>query len=100
VLGWAIHEMQWRGNYDEQGLREPGIREIFTDPASPAARSWLALWEVEYIIVGNPERQYLREQCSLSERACNLAQIETELASVFRPVFQQGTVTIYQVPDR
>lgn len=100
VLGWAIHEMQWRGNYNEQGLREPGIQEIFTNPATPSARSWLALWQVDYIIFGNPERQYIREQCSLPERTCDPAQIELAFASVFRAVFQQGSVTIFQVPDR
>ena len=44
VLGWAIHEMQWRGSYTEQGRREPVIAEIYTTARrfirpEPAARA-------------------------------------------------------------
>ncbi len=29
VLGWGGHELQWRGNYDEAGKREPDIDKIY-----------------------------------------------------------------------
>lgn len=99
VLGWAVHQMQWRGSYDEQGKREPAIAVIYTDPTSAEARSWLNVWQVDYIIFGEPERDYIREQCSQAERYCSPERIEEAFNLAFDPVFNAGRLTIFAVPQ-
>lgn len=98
VLGWAIHEMQWRGTYTEQSHREEGIARVFSAPASPEAQAWLKTWQVEYLILGEAEHTYIRELCSRPEQPCNPKQVEEELARLYRPVFHQGQTTIYRLP--
>lgn len=100
VLGWAIHEMQWRGAYTEQARREEGTARVFTAPASPEAQQWLRTWQVEYIILGEAEHAYIRERCSRVEQPCNPDQVESEFARLYRPVFQQGQTTVYRLPPR
>lgn len=98
VLGWAIHEMQWRGTYAEQARREEGIARVFSAPASPEAQAWLRTWQVEYLVVGEAERTYIRELCSRLEQPCNPQQVEEDLARLYRPVFHRGQTTIYRIP--
>ncbi len=57
VLGWAGHEGQWRGDYDEQGRRKADIDQIYSTLDSNAARELMRQYKVEYVIVGAPERE-------------------------------------------
>lgn len=98
VLGWAIHEMQWRGNYTEQGRREPLIAEIYTTPDAPTALTRLQELGVNYIILGTPERDYIREQCSNANQLCNPAAAEEKFARAFVKVFESGSTSIFAVP--
>jgi len=99
VLGWSLHEMQWRGTYTEQSRREAGIAQVFSAPSSPAAREWLKTWQVEYIILGEAEHTYIHELCSRVEQPCNPVQVEEELAHLYQPVFHQGQTTILRLPS-
>ena len=60
LLGWGGHELQWRGNYDEPGRREPDIAAIYqtTDPARKAAL--LDAYGIDYVYVGPLERAMYR----------------------------------------
>jgi YYY domain-containing protein len=98
VLGWAIHESQWRGTYDEQGKREPDIATIYTTKDGQVALDLLHKWNVKYIILGNPERSYIEQLCTTVTRNCNTMTALRKFDSLFTPVFSQGTVTIYAVP--
>ncbi len=84
VLGWAGHEHQWRGSTPEPGLRDPAIREIYTQKDWLQARELLNQYGVEYIYVGNLERDTYGTQ-GFDKFAENL-----EVA------FENGTVTIYR----
>ncbi|MFN2108076.1 MAG: DUF2298 domain-containing protein, partial [Anaerolineae bacterium] len=57
VLGWAGHERQWRGNYDEPARRGVDLETLFTtlDPAE--AQPILERYNVSYIYIGPVERQ-------------------------------------------
>jgi YYY domain-containing protein len=98
VLGWAVHESQWRGNYDEQGLRDPDIAAIYTTSDGQIALDLLRKWDVSYIIVGSPEISYIQRLCSQPERGCSLNSALRKFDRVLQPVFNQGQVTIYKVP--
>jgi YYY domain-containing protein len=98
VLGWAIHESQWRGNYDEQGKREPDIVTIYTSGDSNTTLDLLRKWQVDYVILGSPERSYILRMCADGSRRCNLATSLSKFDQSLVPVFREGSLTIYQVP--
>lgn len=98
LLGWAVHENQWRGNYDEQARREPDIAMIYTTSEGQTALDLLHKWNVSYVIVGSSELSYIRQLCSQPARACTLSMALRKFNQVLQPVFTQGGVTIYKVP--
>ncbi len=56
VLGWGGHQLQWRGNYDEPGRREPAVEEIYSTLDLSRASSLLDEYDVTYVYVGELER--------------------------------------------
>ncbi len=98
VLGWAVHESQWRGSYVEQGKREPDIATIYTAPSRQQVLDRLHRWEVDYVVVGPPERRYVEALCRAEERTCSGAQALQRLDRFLQPVFEKGQTTIYRVP--
>jgi YYY domain-containing protein len=98
VLGWAVHESQWRGNYDQQGLREPDIATIYTTSSGPIALDLLHKWDVSYVIVGSPELTYIQRICAQATQGCTMNNALKKFDLVLQPVFNQGQVTIYKVP--
>lgn len=98
VLGWSLHESQWRGNFDEQSVREPDIATIYTTKDAQLALELLHKWGVEFIILGDAERSFIQELCNDSARSCNLTVALRKFELVLQPVYSQGAVTIYQVP--
>ncbi len=98
VLGWAVHESQWRGDYDEQGRREPDIAAIYTTSDGQTTLDLLHKWQVSYLILGKPEMDYIQQLCSQPERGCTLGTALRKFNLILQPVFTQGQVTIYRVP--
>jgi uncharacterized membrane protein len=98
VLGWAVHESQWRGSYDEQGRREPDIATIYSTADGHVALDLLHKWNVTYVILGNSELSYIQHVCSQPERLCTTSTALRKFDQVLQPVFSQGQVTIYEVP--
>jgi len=91
VLGWALHEDQWRGSYEEQGRREADIEAIYStivhvDDDAERVLALLDKYGVTYVIVGPTELARYPQ--------AGLAKFDWLL----EPVFSQGAVTIYQVP--
>jgi uncharacterized membrane protein len=97
VLGWSLHEGQWRGNYTEQGKREPDIATIYTTHDGQQALGLLHRWKVDYVIVGATERRYVEQLCSAPDRHCRPAEALKKFDALLKPVFKQGRTTIYQV---
>jgi YYY domain-containing protein len=85
VLGWPMHEAQWRGTYDPQGTRQDDIRRLYETSKWDEAQTILAQYGIRYVFVGTLER---------STYHINDAKFQAHLL----PVFQQGQVTIYEVP--
>ena len=98
VLGWAVHESQWRGNYDEQARREPDIITIYTTSDGQTALDLLQKWHVSYVILGASELSYIQRLCSQPDHACTLSMALRKFSLVLQPVFSQGQLTIYKVP--
>jgi uncharacterized membrane protein len=98
VLGWAFHESQWRGNYDEQARREPDIAAIYTTSDAQTMLDLLHKWNVSYVILGSPEMTYIQNVCSQSGSACTPSTALRKFDQLLQPVFSQGQVTVYKVP--
>ncbi len=84
VLGWPGHEGQWRDNA-LQGTRRDDIQTLYTTPDWSTAQAILQRYNIRYVYVGNLERSTY----PVNEEKFNL---------FLKPVYQQGTVTIYEVP--
>jgi YYY domain-containing protein len=98
VLGWGGHESQWRGNYLEPGKREQDIQAIFSGSDGALTLELLRKWDVKYVIVGQTELDYIQHLCSDANRACSLPRVLRNFDATLTPVFQQGNMTIYEVP--
>ena len=86
LLGWAGHERQWRGNYDEQARREPDIERIFTTTNPEEVLPLLEKYDIRYVYVGPVERARYP--------ASGLSKFDALMEVVYR----QGEVTIYYRP--
>jgi uncharacterized membrane protein len=98
VLGWSLHESQWRGDFVEQALREPDIAAIYSTKDPQLALDLLKKWDVEYVILGNPERNFIQQVCEDPARACNLTVALRKFDLFLEPVFTTDSLTIYKVP--
>ena len=84
VLGWGGHELQWRGNYDEAGRREPDITKIYTSRDDQETLTLLDKYAISYVYVGPTERSLFP--------AVSLQKFDTLMDVAFR----QGNVTLYR----
>jgi uncharacterized membrane protein len=84
VLGWPGHEGQWR-DQALQGSREQDIETLYTSNDWIAAQDIINRYNIRYIVVGNLERSTYHMN-------------EDKFNRFLKPVFQQGNVTIYEVP--
>jgi YYY domain-containing protein len=98
VLGWAGHEGQWRGNYDQQSIREPDIATIYSTSDVSTMLDLLHNYNVEYVILGTPERNYITNVCQQAGAGCTLSSALRKFDQVLQPVFSQGQTAIYKVP--
>ncbi|TKJ28291.1 MAG: hypothetical protein CEE40_11805 [Chloroflexi bacterium B3_Chlor] len=85
VLGWGGHELQWRGNYEEPGKREPDIEALYNSPDPGQTSSLLDKYDISYVYLGSLERSTYRITQPVVEKFENLMDV----------VYQQGDVTIY-----
>jgi uncharacterized membrane protein len=84
VLGWPGHEGQWR-DYALQGARNIDIEMLYTTPDWTATQQIIKDYSIRYVYVGNLERSTYRVN-------------EEKFGLFLKPIYQQGSVTIYEVP--
>jgi YYY domain-containing protein len=84
VLGWPGHEGQWRDNA-LQGTRRDDIQTLYTTPDWSTAWEIIQRYNIRYVYVGTLERS----SYPVNEEKFNL---------FLKPIYQQGNVTIYEVP--
>jgi len=94
VLGWIGHEHQWRGDYDLFAPREGDIAQLYCATNWPDTETIINQYGIRYIVVGDLERTtYIP-----GTNNCPSGLSEGKFQHYLEPVFQQGNVTIYQVP--
>ena len=89
LLGWGGHELQWRGNYDEPGKREPVISEIYTSLDMAHTRELLNQYDIDYVYVGQLERDKFRIG----------QQVLTKFDHLLQRVYESPNVIIYGMAD-
>jgi YYY domain-containing protein len=86
LLGWPGHESQWRGGGEEMGTRAQDIDRLYSTGSWTEAAQILSHYNIRYIYLGALQRTtYLVNDAKFNR--------------FLQPVFQQGQVTIYEVPD-
>lgn len=89
VMGWANHESQWRGGYEEIGSRPDDVKTIYSSPSWDETLLILEKYHVRYIYIGGMERgTYDVDDL-----------VDIKFQKYLKPVFQNSTVTIYEVPE-
>jgi uncharacterized membrane protein len=85
VLGWPGHESQWRGTSEPQGTRQDDVALLYSTPDWTSATEILHKYDIRYVYIGD------------LERSTYTLHDEKFVLNLLR-AFQQGTVTIYEVP--
>lgn len=57
VLGWRVHEWLWRGGFDIPSQRTEEVQIIYLDPDSLNSQQLLKRYNIEYIFIGEKERE-------------------------------------------
>ncbi|HID33093.1 MAG TPA: hypothetical protein EYP25_00715 [Anaerolineae bacterium] len=86
LLGWGGHELQWRGNYDEPGRREPLIQIVYEGRDLDRIPAIVEEFGIDYLIVGPKERQ----QYHITPA------IEKAYLRLWEPLFTSGPYTVYR----
>jgi uncharacterized membrane protein len=94
VLGWDGHEHQWRGGFEEMGSRASDIQRLYGTSIWVEALGILQQYDIRYVVVGNLERAAY----AAGSKGCPRGLDEGKFMFSFDVVFQQGGITIYQVP--
>jgi len=89
VLGWTSHTVSKGFNWSEVQQRAKDIDTMYREPGSDEALAALNRYRVVYIIVGDVER--------LTYPDCDLTAQFTSRPDLFRTVFAEGDVTIFQI---
>lgn len=85
VLGWPGHEDQWRGSYIPQGSRRDDINRLYTTVRWEEAVQIIEQYNIRYIFIGILERTSMNVS-------------EEKFIAHLKPIFQQGSTVIYEVP--
>jgi uncharacterized membrane protein len=85
VLGWPGHEGQWRP-YELQGSRLDDITRLYETHRWDEAQAIIQQYNIRYIFIGTIERSHYTVY-------------EAKFQNSLIPVFQQGQVVIYEVPQ-
>ena len=86
ILGWAGHELQWRGVWKEQPKRIGDLTTLYSSTDENTVKNLLTQYDVSYVVVGGLERQKYgnRDYGSVFQK-------------VGRVVFDQDGTTLYYV---
>jgi uncharacterized membrane protein len=84
VLGWPGHEGQWRDT-SLQGSRQQDIETLYSATDWVTTQDIINRYNIRYILVGSLERNSYRVN-------------EEKFNNFLKPVFQQGNITVYEVP--
>jgi uncharacterized membrane protein len=89
IIGWPVHEWTWRGSYEAIDARRKEVSELYTSPDEEEAKKILSKYGIDYIIVGEVERELYKEYLNIEKlRRLGNAVFENEKTIIIevRPV--------------
>jgi uncharacterized membrane protein len=84
VLGWAGHELQWRGPIPEFSTRQSDLAALYRDAPVEGLRAILDRYAIQYVVVGDIERNTYG------------ADVTARFDGVLPVAFRSGNTTIYR----
>jgi uncharacterized membrane protein len=84
VLGWAGHELQWRGPVPDIGARQADLGAVYRDAPIGQVPAILDRYHVQYVVVAEPERRHYGDEVS------------TRFEGVLPVAFRSGADVIYR----
>jgi uncharacterized membrane protein len=85
VMGWPLHETQWRGSEKEKGTREQDIPRLYTTSDWSVALEICRQYNIRYLVIGGLERSTYKVN-------------EDKFKSHLTPVFTINNTVIYEIP--
>lgn len=86
VEGWIVHEWLWRGGYDQPSARATDVEKIYQSTDLSEIRKLLQKYSVQYIFVGDKERE---KYPTLNENSF------TDIGATI--IFESGQTRIYKL---
>ena len=84
ILGWAGHELQWRGPMPVIGNRQGDLASIYRDAPLDQVQSILDRYGAEYVVVGDQERRVYGDG------------VTSRFDGLFPVAFRSGSDVIYR----
>jgi uncharacterized membrane protein len=84
VLGWAGHELQWRGPIAEIGIREGDLASLYHDAPADQIKPILDRYGIAYVVVGDVERRVYGDG------------VTSRFDDVLPVAFESGSTVIYR----
>jgi YYY domain-containing protein len=85
VLGWAGHELQWRGPVPELNTRTGDLAALYRDAPVESVRGLLDRYGIQYVVVGDIERKSYGEA------------VTARFEGVLTVALRSGSTVIYRV---
>jgi len=96
VLGWFRHEQQQRYQ-THLGERRDDLRSLYTSPNLEEKRDIIARYRIEYIVVGDIERNYLTNSCAATEPTEGISAFDGMVGQDLEVAFTTGETVVYRV---
>jgi YYY domain-containing protein len=84
VLGWAGHELQWRGPMAVIGARQTDLAALYRDAAPDQLRTIVDRYGIQYVVVGDEERRAYGDD------------VTSRFEGVLPVAFRSGSIVIYR----
>jgi YYY domain-containing protein len=84
VLGWAGHELQWRGPLAELGVRTGDLAALYRDAPAEGIRPILDRYAIRFVVVGDAERKSYGDA------------VTSRFEGVLAVAFRSGSTVIYR----
>ena len=84
VLGWAGHELQWRGPIATIGVRTGDLAQLYRDAPIDQIRSILDRYNIQYVVVGDVEKKSYGDE------------VTTRFDGTLPVAFRSGSDAIYR----
>src|SRR5579859_2567115 len=84
VLGWAGHELQWRGPLPELGTRQADLTALYHDAPLDAIRPIIDRYSIRFVVVGDVERRIYGDE------------VNSRFDNTLPVAFRAGSTVIYR----